>query len=318
MKPGVFCGALFAALLTTVASLADDDVVRADKLFQEARQLIDRGDFASACPKLAESQRLDPGVGTALYLGGCYEHINKIGSAWTSFRDAMTRAKPGDKRGEIAKAEVQRLDGEASHLVLRPPHQVPDGLRVMLNREPMDASALGQSVAIDGGRYSIVVTARDYESWRTEVSVPERRGYIELQLDIGAPEVHPQQAQTVVAAPRPGFGAPRAVALIAAGAGVSALVVGSVLAISAKTIFDASNDTGGCNATSNVCSDQAGVGMRSDALLQADIATVLFIAGGVLLTGGVTLFLLAPKKAASLSPALGPRSASLVLTLSTP
>src|SRR4051812_10257047 len=61
-------------------------------LFDEARRLMADGKFAEACPKLEESQRMDPGIGILFNLGDCYEHLGRTASAWISFRDVASIA----------------------------------------------------------------------------------------------------------------------------------------------------------------------------------------------------------------------------------
>ena len=58
------------------------DPAAAEWLFREGRALMKKGDFAPACAKLAESQRLDPAVGTLMNLAECEERIGRTASAW--------------------------------------------------------------------------------------------------------------------------------------------------------------------------------------------------------------------------------------------
>lgn len=54
-----------------------------------ARGLVQKGDWAAACPKFEESERLDPGIGTLYHLADCYEHVGRLATAWGLFDAAQ-------------------------------------------------------------------------------------------------------------------------------------------------------------------------------------------------------------------------------------
>src|SRR4051794_17555175 len=93
---------LFAALLFAAASGASRDVNaqgRAEKaaaaqvLFDDAMQLVKKGKATEACPKLEESQRLDPAMATQFRLAECYQQTGRIASAWSVFIEVADSAK---------------------------------------------------------------------------------------------------------------------------------------------------------------------------------------------------------------------------------
>jgi hypothetical protein len=93
-------GALMGALSASVAS-ADEtpDKVRAAALFAEGRRLMAAEEYAAACPKLAESQALDPAPDTAFDLGICYQKASQA-----AFKVAHDLARPPEQGGGAVSA----------------------------------------------------------------------------------------------------------------------------------------------------------------------------------------------------------------------
>src|SRR5690349_9072722 len=70
--------AIFAA---AAPAIADESTARAAALFKEGREAMVHGNAATACPKFAESQRLDPAAGTLRNLALCEEAIGELAKA---------------------------------------------------------------------------------------------------------------------------------------------------------------------------------------------------------------------------------------------
>src|SRR5271156_4432999 len=95
----------------------------AQALFEQARQLMADGKYAEACPKLAESERLDPGAGTLLNLGHCYEKNGQTASAGVTFKDAAAAADLKHRADWSARAKerAQDLEKTLSRLIIEVP-----------------------------------------------------------------------------------------------------------------------------------------------------------------------------------------------------
>jgi hypothetical protein len=100
-------------------------------------------------------------------------------------------------------------------------------------------------------------------------------------------------------------------------AGVIGIGIGAFFGLRAMSKQDESNKNGHCDAA-DTC-DPEGLALRSEAITAATVSTIGFIAGGVALAGGVTLFLTAPSgdsppKATTARAAAGAWSSSLAGT----
>src|SRR5687767_11843809 len=64
------------------------DAAASEALFREGRRLMKAGDYEGACPKLEESLRLDPALGTLFNLASCEEQLGRWATAWQHWRQA--------------------------------------------------------------------------------------------------------------------------------------------------------------------------------------------------------------------------------------
>ena len=115
------CSALLVAIAacTVCRPATASDPATATMLFNEARRLVAAGRYPDACPKFEESQRLDPGIGTQFNLADCYEHTQRIASAWALFLDVASAA---GGTGQLARENVarRRAAAPAGRLTVEP------------------------------------------------------------------------------------------------------------------------------------------------------------------------------------------------------
>jgi hypothetical protein len=124
---------------------------------------------------------------------------------------------------------------------------------------------------------------------RAEEPAPAPAGTAAAVVVAPPPAQSPQPEPTEPARAPAGRGALRTVGLVAGGAGVLGLAVSMAYGLKAMSANNDSNADGHCDATG--C-DDAGAKLRHDAFDAARTSTALFVAGGVLVAGGVTLYLL--------------------------
>lgn len=270
----------------------------AEALFRQAKALMDQGQLEPACEKFAASQALEPGLGTLLYLGDCYERAGRFASALATFREAtrLAEQRGDDTRLRLAQVRVSALEPRAPTLEIRngPASQALE-LQITVGGVPLSRADLGRRVPRDAGRYEIRFSAPGYEPFVTHIdlknadavaiNVPRLVPLATSLAARGAPLADPAE-------PTSGS-TQRTVAWVAGGAGAALLATAGVFAgLAASKNRDSKEN---CDQTSpNRCGPQ-GVGLRDDARSLANVATIATALGGVGLASGLVLFFSAPE-----------------------
>ncbi len=289
------------------------DKVAAEALFQEGRRLLDEGKLEQACPKLAESQQIDPAVGTLLYLGDCYERSGKTATAWATFHSAASAAAAAGQapRQKIALDKAAALEPKLSRLtVVVPSESQLEGLEIKRDGLGLGKPIWGTAVPVDPGEHELIVSAPGRATWKTTVKVaagaaqesvsipvlekaPEAAGAALAPAGESGTAVPPQGEQHPTADVKPAgkWGTQRVLGISAAGLGVVGLAVGTIYGLKMKSLQDDAKANcldypKGCNAD--------GLAANDDAKGAGTLATVGFIAGGALLAAGAVLYLTAP------------------------
>ncbi|MBL8613773.1 MAG: hypothetical protein JNL38_40915 [Myxococcales bacterium] len=273
---------------TARAQASANDAAVAEVLFDEGKKLMAEGRLAEACPKLAESNRLDTGIGTLLFLGDCYEKNGQVASAWATFREAASLAqKNADAREKLARDRSAALDPVLPRLTIAvPPSNRIPGL--VVTRDGIDVGAVQWDVALpmDPGRHVLRATAPGRAPWQATVDVARATpATVEVPL---LPRAASPTAPPPREAPREG-GTQRAIGLGLVGVGAIGVGVGAYFGLAAKS----RSDDAASHCAGSAC-DATGLELRDSARSRADVATVAFLAGGLTLVIGAAVWLLAP------------------------
>lgn len=274
----------------------------AQALFDDARALTERGEYAAACPKFAESRRLDPTMGTTFYLAECLEHIGRLASAWSYYIEVADAARASGQADREAyarnRAEALRPRLPWLVVVVSPAARTLPGLQVKRDGIVLGEAQLGVAIPVDLGDHVITAAAPGRQPWEARISVSEEAKTTKVEIPVldalspvAPPIIDRGPSHTIEVSS--GMSAQRVVGVAAGAAGVIGLGLGAFFGLRAMSKQDESNKDGHCDAA-DTC-DTVGLGLRDEAITAATVSTIGFIAGGVALAGGVTLFFTAPE-----------------------
>lgn len=308
----LMCCLVFAQGPLAHAAPSASDRATAQVLFEQGLALIEKGNAQEACPKLEESQRLDPGVGTLLYLADCYETLGRTASAWATFLDASYAAKDaGQKdREKIANDNAERLKPTLSKLVLNVAGKDTPGLTVTDDQRPVSNASFGVEVPVDPGDHVIAASAEHYAPWSLTVIIPKGAGATVVDVPAleklveapvaAAPPPPPALALTPATQsgpPRDDTGRDRGASQrlwgwIALGGGAAALVGSGLFTLLAVT--DNGRADAQCRQDNPGLCGESGVDLAESAGRKANVASALGGAGLAFGLTGAVLLLTAP------------------------
>ena len=190
------------------------------------------GKFAKACPKLEESQRLDPAPGTQFKLGECFEQVGRTADTWALFLNVAAAAKsagmPDPRR--IARDRATALEPKLAKLVIVVTSP-PPGIEVTRDGVAVGAAQWGSAVALDPGLHPITASAPGKEPWKGEVNVGEGGATVTVPMLLDAAAKPALETTAPPPEPKKGLGTQRTLALVAAGVGVVGVGIGSVFGL---------------------------------------------------------------------------------------
>jgi tetratricopeptide (TPR) repeat protein len=167
---------LFVLFLGSAASAASPgDPAAAEALFAEGQGLMEKGDYAKACPKLEESYRLDPATGALHVLALCHERQGRFASAWVELMDVASRANAEryTERESAARERAEALKKRLSFLTVQvhPDTAALAGVGISRNGVPLGPAAWGTRIPIDPGPHVVVAKAPGHEPFSANVTI---------------------------------------------------------------------------------------------------------------------------------------------------
>lgn len=303
--------------------------VAAEALFGEAKKLAAAGKYAEACPKFAESNRLDRGAGTMIHLGDCYEKNKQSASAWATYKEAASAAQAINRKDweKLANDRAAALEKKLAHLTIKV-EAANDRAEVTRDGTVISKAEWAVPIPVDIGAHAVEAKQSGFKTFTTNVTVTKDGENVEVTvpaLEQDTPVTPPQVPQNQppptpqpMTEPPPdadkGSGSSqRTLGFAIAGLGVAGIAVGAVTGLMA---VGKSNDAKAKCKGDGPCPVKSAVDDANSAKTFATVSTIGFIVGGVAAGAGAVLIFTAPsgkKTGVRIVPDAGPSSAGLTV-----
>lgn len=276
--------ALSALALARSASASD----RAEQLFREARAAMKDKDYATACPKFEESQRLEPAPGTLTNLADCEEHLGRVVQARDDYALAATGFPRDDPRRAFVLERARTLEAQFAHLTLRardlPATAIVRRALAQVGGTVVSPSTFGVKTDVDPGPTKIVVTAPGRQDRVYDLTL-EPGSTQELEITVGEPTPVVTKVKTVLVEAKPRSNVARTLGFV----GMSVGVVGAATGVVTGLLAMSRASTVKAHCTPELHCDQIGFNAASEGKVLAPLSTAAIIAGGALFAVAATV-----------------------------
>ena len=260
---------------------------QAAALFQEGREAAKRGDYTTACAKMEESYRLEPGHGTLINLADCQEHLNHLATAAQRFQEAADKLDPNDDRLVAVKQRIAALAPRVPKLIVELSTNAPVSTRVTRDGILIATASLKKALPLDPGPHVIVASADGREDRPYRIDAGE--GRTEHVVVEPGPPASPDTAPGTAGAS--GGRAPLRIAgFVVGGVGLAFLgaALGTGLALPGKQSTVDQHCGAAAGLPANHC-DATGFDAAQSGKTLSAANTATWVIGGLAVATGVTL-----------------------------
>jgi hypothetical protein len=305
MKTTSTSRAIFASALAGAAVLAPVDVLaqghsagdlaQARELLNQGKELREHGDLPNAAEKLKAADALVHTPITATELGRTYLLLGKLIEARETFLSVsrIPVAPEETARSAVARVESAKLAEDVRPRIASLGIHVTgvpiETIAITIDGAMVPNEVLAAPRLVNPGPHALVATST--AGGRADTTVVMKEGEtrdVELKIAFGGGTQGSSPGAPGAAPPsaiRPPGDMQRTLGLVGGGVGVAAMGTSAVLALVAKSNFDAATSEPPAQAHTD------SVGAHG----LADGATVVFVAGAIVAAAGVVVWLTAPK-----------------------
>lgn len=292
------CTLALGMLATPLSASAQANIAAAKTLFDQGLSEMEAGQYASGCPKLSESLRLDRRPGTLFTTAECAALWGRIATAVTRYEEFLRWYKqmtPADQekqadRAKIAEAKRAELAPWVPKLTIQLAPDAPSGTVVRHNGEVLGEGAFNTPLPVDPGEQTLSTQAPGGEL--TEQKIELNKGESKLV------ELKVKPAPVGGVASPSGTSSRRTAAYISMGLGGASIVAGGILGglvLGKKKDLDAHCGPAVGQSDTKTC-DDIGIAAAQSIDGPMGIAAPLLVGLGVAgLATGVILFVTEPK-----------------------